>query len=459
MLDRGYSNFQKTLFLAGYIVSINISYIVSYYIANVDYELFDSKNTFYLIFSNIIWSMLARAYSLYRHQKTKSVFMSFIQAYAIQALMSFVFIAILKIPELFVQVIYMYIIFMILCFIAYYSVELFIKQSYKSGKDIRKFVMVGLNATSAEFVKTFREDKEARLEFLGYFDDIVGVVNKNLIKGDLNQIKDFLLTNRVDDVFCSVQKLSSEKIVDLINFCDNNMIRIHFLPEFFNYMSKRSVRFQMEYANNLPILSIRREPLENFTNQIIKRAFDIVFSSVVILLLLSWIIPVLGLLIKLESKGPIFFIQKRSGKNNVPFKMIKFRSMTPNEEADTKQAIKGDMRITKIGAFIRKTSIDEMPNFINVFIGKMTVVGPRPHMLNHTKEYGEIIDKFMVRQFGKPGITGLAQVSGYRGETTDPVKMLKRVEKDVLYLEKWSFGLDIEIIFKTFWQVLTKPAE
>lgn len=459
MLDRGYTNFQKSIYLATLLLALNISYLSAYYLFFKSFEgLLESKHLYYLFFSNLFCIMLSRVYGLYKVIMANPISL-FIQAGAFQFLLSFLFVAVTKETKLYSMVAYMYGIYLPLSFILYTIVDLSIKRYEKSDMNYRKFVMVGLNSTSAEFVKLMREGPEARMQFMGFFDDIEGVEQKTLIKGDLSQIKDFLLSNKVDDVFCSLQKLNSEKIIDLINFCDNNLIRIHFLPEFFNLMSKRSVRFMMEYANNVPVLSIRREPLENLTNQIIKRTFDIIFSSIVIVFVLSWMVPLVGLIIKLESRGPIFFVQNRSGKNNEVFKMIKFRSMRPNKEADTKQMTKGDMRVTKVGKFIRKTSIDELPNFFNVFIGKMTVVGPRPHMLMHTEEYSKIIDKFMVRQFGKPGITGLAQVSGYRGETTDPVKMLKRIEKDVLYLENWSLGLDFQIILQTIWQVFTKPAE
>jgi len=184
-------------------------------------------------------------------------------------------------------------------------------------------------------------------------------------------------------------------------------------------------------------------------NRIVKRIFDIVFSSLVIVFILSWLFPIIYFLIKMESSGPVFFVQTRSGLNNVPFNCYKFRSMRVNKDSDTVQATKGDSRITKIGAFLRKTSLDELPQFFNVLLGNMSVVGPRPHMLSHTEQYSQLIDQFMVRHFIKPGITGWAQVTGYRGETKLVEEMLGRVEADVWYMENWSFALDLKIIFMT----------
>jgi putative colanic acid biosynthesis UDP-glucose lipid carrier transferase len=169
----------------------------------------------------------------------------------------------------------------------------------------------------------------------------------------------------------------------------------------------------------------------------------------VILGLLSWLTPLLAIIISLESKGPIFFRQKRNGIENKEFYCYKFRSMTLNNDADRFQASKNDMRITKVGRFIRRTSIDELPQFYNVFFGDMSVVGPRPHMVKHTNEYANKVDKYMLRHFVKPGITGLAQVRGYRGEIESEADILNRIKFDIFYIENWSLFLDIKIVFQT----------
>ncbi|HEX8428095.1 exopolysaccharide biosynthesis polyprenyl glycosylphosphotransferase [Hymenobacter sp.] len=184
-----------------------------------------------------------------------------------------------------------------------------------------------------------------------------------------------------------------------------------------------------------------------------KRAFDYLFAALVTLLMLSWLIPIIALLIKMESRGPVFFKQLRTGKNGSPFYCLKFRSMRTNADADLKQASRGDNRITKLGAFLRRTSLDELPQFINVLKGEMSVVGPRPHMLRHTEDYSKIIDNFMDRHLVLPGITGLAQVSGHRGETREVEAMAKRVNADIHYLENWSFWLDLKIVLATVFQI------
>jgi putative colanic acid biosynthesis UDP-glucose lipid carrier transferase len=185
-----------------------------------------------------------------------------------------------------------------------------------------------------------------------------------------------------------------------------------------------------------------------------KRSFDILFSLFIILFVFSWLYPILAILIKLESRGPVFFVQLRTGRNDLLFKCYKFRSMQINKDADKQQATLNDHRITRIGCFIRKTSLDELPQFFNVLIGNMSIVGPRPHMVKHTEEYSQLTDKYKIRHTLRPGITGWAQILGLRGEVKSPEAMIKRVDADVWYLKNWSFLLDLKIIFLTFWITL-----
>lgn len=187
-----------------------------------------------------------------------------------------------------------------------------------------------------------------------------------------------------------------------------------------------------------------------------KRVFDIIFAALVTVLLLSWFIPLVALFIKMESRGPVFFKQLRTGKKGKAFYCLKFRSMSLNADSDSKQASKGDSRITKVGAFLRKTSLDELPQFINVLKGEMSIVGPRPHMLQHTEEYSKTIHNFMDRHLIMPGITGLAQVSGHRGETKELEAMAKRVNADIHYIHNMSALMDIKIIALTVWQVVRR---
>ncbi|MFT4095304.1 MAG: exopolysaccharide biosynthesis polyprenyl glycosylphosphotransferase [Niabella sp.] len=254
----------------------------------------------------------------------------------------------------------------------------------------------------------------------------------------------------VTEIYCCMFAFDREEVKQLLTTSEKYMIRVRFLPTIGNLLQ---MPLSVNYIGKIPVLSPRREPLLSEYNYILKRSFDIIFSSFVIVFVLSWLYPLIGLLIKSESRGPVLFKQKRSGMDNKPFMCYKFRSMVVNQHSDSVQATKTDARITRIGAFLRRTSLDELPQFFNVLKGEMSVVGPRPHMLSHTEQYRKQVDSFMVRQYVKPGITGLAQVSGYRGETREVEMMEKRVKSDIKYLQNWSFMLDMKIIFLTVWNV------
>jgi Undecaprenyl-phosphate glucose phosphotransferase len=308
-------------------------------------------------------------------------------------------------------------------------------------------VIVGAGAAGNEMYNYFLSDPSHGYRFMGFFDDRPDkCIHKDKIIGNLHELDSYINTHKVDEIYCALPLKAGKVIKELINLADNNFIRFKIVPDFRGFLNKK---VNIDFYDMVPVLTIRQEPLESILNRAIKRTFDIIFSLFVIIFIFSWLFPIFIILIKLSSPGPVFFIQKRSGRKNEEFSLYKFRSMRLNEDADTVQATQNDNRITKMGRFLRKTNMDELPQFLNVLSGQMSVVGPRPHMLKHTEEYSKVIDKFMVRHLVKPGITGWAQVSGYRGATHDLRKMLKRVRYDVWYIENWSLLLDIRIIFMT----------
>ena len=222
------------------------------------------------------------------------------------------------------------------------------------------------------------------------------------------------------------------------------------LPDLKSIISRR---LKVEYYHGKPYYIIRRNPLLLVINRIIKRGFDLLFSSIVIMCVLSWLTPLVGLLIKLDSKGPIFYKQKRSGRNNRIFHCYKFRTMTYEKHAEFKAATKNDSRVTKLGRFLRKSSLDEFAQFFNVFLGDMSIVGPRPHPLKLNDDYKNKVERYMLRHAVKPGVTGLAQAKGYRGEVFDSLTMKQRVKVDIFYIENWTFWLDVKIIFLTVYNM------
>ena len=235
-----------------------------------------------------------------------------------------------------------------------------------------------------------------------------------------------------------------------MRYCDANVIRFFYLPRMFGTYR---LRLKPEYMGDTLLYTNHTEPLSFMGNRLIKRTFDLVVSAFACLCLLPFI-PIVALIIKMQSPGSVFFIQERTGFEGHPFKCYKFRSMYTNANANTEQATKDDPRKFPFGNLMRRTNIDELPQFWNVLKGDMSIVGPRPHMLHHTEVYSGLIDKYMVRHFCKPGITGLAQVTGYRGETKELWQMQKRVELDIWYIEHWSFMLDLMIILKTAYSII-----
>jgi Undecaprenyl-phosphate glucose phosphotransferase len=315
----------------------------------------------------------------------------------------------------------------------------------------KKIAIIGYNETSIQLAKYFQEHKQF-FSFQGFFQSDKSGINVAPDGSFIHSIESCIsmaLEQNIHEIYSTVMPEEAPGIVELAALAEKHCIKLRFVPNHPLHINSEATYYTIQYFNTMPVISLLNEPLENIDSRIKKRFFDIIISFFVILFILSWLTPLLALFIKLSSPGPVFFIQKRSGRDNKPFWCFKFRSMRVNNESDERQASKKDNRITKIGAFIRKTSLDELPQFFNVFIGNMSLVGPRPHMLKHTELYGAFINRYMVRQFLKPGITGWAQVNGYRGETESPYLMQKRVEYDIWYMENWSLMLDIKILFMT----------
>ena len=323
----------------------------------------------------------------------------------------------------------------------------------RSGYNYSNVVIVGGGGVAHQLYNYFSTDDVLGVKILAIFFDknIDFNLKDNIVQSNLDKINEFVIEHNVDEIYYTLPLTNTNRIKSLVEFCDKNMIRFRVVPDFRAFIFKR---VNIDFFDDVPIITLREEPLTDFVNRVIKRIFDILFSLSVILLILSWLYPLIAIIIKLNSKGPVLFKQKRSGIDNEEFVCYKFRSMCVNKDSDNKQATKNDMRITSVGKFLRKTSLDEFPQFINVFIGDMSIVGPRPHMIKHTNEYSVLIKKYMVRQLVKPGITGAAQVRGFRGETKKLSDMEDRVRLDVWYIENWSIWLDINIIFQTIWNGL-----
>ncbi|OCB77217.1 exopolysaccharide biosynthesis polyprenyl glycosylphosphotransferase [Flavobacterium crassostreae] len=308
------------------------------------------------------------------------------------------------------------------------------------GGNFRKVVILGSQVKTEQLQKFFVQNLDYGYKLVNVFSD------EKCNAHSLKEVCDYLISEGVDELYCAMSDLTSDEITELEDFTDNNFKTLKFIPDENHVLSGNYI---FHYYGYLPIIAGREIRLDEKLNKIIKRIFDIVFSLLVIVFILSWFTIIAAIFIKAESKGPIFFRQIRNGLKNQLFVCYKFRSMELNPYAHLNQVSKNDIRITKIGKFLRKTSLDELPQFFNVLLGDMSVVGPRPHMVSHNEKYAVKVDKFMVRHFIKPGITGLAQVRGFRGSIGSDMDMVNRIKLDIFYIENWSFILDLKIIFQT----------
>lgn len=316
-----------------------------------------------------------------------------------------------------------------------------------------RVIIIGYNNLSKKLIENL-EEHSLNKEIVGICEDAdkVDELTSYPVLSDLRGVFDACQRHGVNEIYSSIAPEHNPEIYNLILLADQHCIRFRLVPDV-SFFVNREVH--VNYINGMPVLAFRKEPLEEMTNRIVKRIFDIVVSVLVIVFVLSWLIPLLGLLIRLESAGPIFFKQVRTGKNNLNFRCLKFRSMVVNNASDAKQAVKNDARLTRIGKFIRKTNLDEMPQFINVLLGHMSVIGPRPHpvtffsMLRSKDDVLHLQNNYMTRHFVKPGVSGWAQVNGYRGEIENSNQLQKRIEHDIWYSENWSLLLDVKIVFLT----------
>lgn len=327
-------------------------------------------------------------------------------------------------------------------------------QSYLKKNHLlsRKVMIIGYNDMGKKLA-SYLEGEDTNNEMVGYCEEVENVhelSNYPIVASVDNSIK-AAVDYQVEEIYSTIAPEQNHEIYRLMQQADQACIYFRLIPDLSSFVKRN---FYINYLKDIPVISLRNEPLTDTGNRLRKRVFDILFSLFILIFFFSWLLPVLALLIYLESPGPIFFVQNRTGKNGKTFRCWKFRSMRVNVDADTRQASLDDSRLTRIGKFIRKTNLDEFPQFLNVLRGEMSVVGPRPHMIKQTNEFSKLIDRYMIRQFLKPGISGWAQVNGYRGETKTLERMEGRVAHDIWYMENWSLWLDVRIILLTIYITL-----
>lgn len=435
------------------ILMLNLIYFLSYYVTGyfgkeVSYDLVQH----YVVVCNLIWlfnTLFFRLYTDYGARRLERIYRGTFRSILLHAVLFSVYLLFEKnvdFSKTFLVVFYLLLSasFLLNRFVGT-AIQFLLINKFRVTK---KVAVMGENPTGNRLASYL--DKQLNVDFYG----VIAKSDKNIYSEQTGMLSDFAIAEMqnaaaqgVEDLYVAVPPEKMSGIHTLVREADKQCLRLKFIPDIAGSLA---TPYNISYmGGEFPIISLRNEPLELMSNRFKKRTFDIIFSGLVIVFILSWLYPIIALLIKIQSPGPVLFKQLRSGRNDEPFWCLKFRSMKMNSNSDKKQATKDDDRITKIGKFLRKTSLDELPQFFNVFAGSMTVVGPRPHMLSHTEEYKAIISQFMVRHFMKPGITGWAQVNGYRGETREDGAMEKRVQHDIWYLENWTGMLDVKIIFMT----------
>lgn len=329
--------------------------------------------------------------------------------------------------------------------IAWIGGRSWIKHRRRMGRIQTNVVILGTGWNARRLAKALNNDAGFGINILGFFDNEVKPAFNGKYLGKIDKLNDFLSKNRVEQVYFALGDDKAETLSESARIAETHLASFFFVPRLSKYIPSR---FELNEVGTMPVLALQPTPLRNPFYRLAKRSFDIVFSSTFLIFSPLVFIPI-AIAIKRSSPGPIFFVQERTGYRGKTFKCLKFRTMKVNSDADKAQATADDPRKTKIGDFLRRTSLDELPQFINVLKGDMSVVGPRPHMLKHTEDYTRLVDRYMLRHVVKPGITGWAQVNGYRGLTDELWKMEKRVEHDVWYVENWDFWLDMKIIVRT----------
>jgi Undecaprenyl-phosphate glucose phosphotransferase len=446
------------------IILLNIAFIAAAILAQSLNILMDRSRMFILeVALNFAWYFFASITTFY-DDFARRLFVFQIVSIAknvlVQLLIAITFIFIIK-ENLFTR-----------NFIIYYSVFLFLfvslrtilfrkvmKKLRKRGINIRRLLVIGSGDIAKNFRKLINENPDFGYKFTGFLTN--NDEPENDVVGNYDQLEKVIASEKVDEAVLALPEKDNLLMGELIKTCNRNAVKVHIIPDYFKFVSQQ---FQISMIGNFPIITSRNEPLEEVQWRAAKRIFDFIFSSVVTVFILSILFPLIALLIKLTSKGPVLFVQERIGAKNNKFRCYKFRTLKTEKSGGVFQpVIKDDPRLTKFGHFLRKTNIDELPQFINVLKGEMSIVGPRPYPIPYDNRYGKIFDEIKLRHNVKPGLTGWAQIHGLRGDVVDDEEnkklITKRIEFDLWYIENWSFWLDIQIIVQTIWQMLWGKSE
>ncbi len=437
------------------IVILNLTLVVSFwYLNDFNRFCFSKYHIVFYFYLNLVWlvsSAIFKTYTINKQISKKEILFTSIKTVVF---FFFLFLLFFQIKSLdYVQRDAIKILFPVFFgvligwkYILYYIFHLY----RKFGYHYRNIVILGYNPAVIELRDYFHSNPWTGYRFKGFFtqdktEDAVDVV------GRYTDLENYIVENEIDEIYILVGEIKKGLSAVISSVISKYPVKLRIVPDLsdFSYM-----RLKLEHYDTLPVMQIQQGPLSFWYNLAFKRLFDFIFSSLIIILILSWLIPLVYIINLINGEKKLFFVQKRSGLNDRTFRCLKFKTMRDNSQSDEIQAHEHDDRVTAFGKFLRRNSIDEMPQFFNVFVGQMSVVGPRPHMLKHTDQYRKMVAKFMIRHSIKPGITGHAQVRGFRGEIKEIIDMEDRVKFDVTYIEKWTLWLDIKIIFLTIINII-----
>ncbi len=442
--------------LSDVVLIISSFYYISSITGLLSYEKLNFSGWFLLAFLIIVWYISTHATGLYGdlHLRTfsselvvliKNIFIQLVAAILILFLFSqFIFSR---------KFVLLYVSFLFLLLLSEkYFVRKILIHFRKKGRNLRNVLIIGAGKIGMDFYEAVKRNAHLGYNIIGFLDDEKKAYLNGEYLGKVKDLKLIIQNKPVDNVIIALPVSAEKKIKDVIKTCEMYAKRVRLIPDYFRYFKSKN---NFSIIERFPVISFREEKLNKFQWITLKRTFDIFMSLLFIVTVSWWLFPVIALFIKIDSHGPVFFKQERWGKNNKKFFTHKFRTMYhPNNELDERgnflQTVKNDPRITKVGRFLRNNSLDELPQFWNVFRGDMAIVGPRPHPTPLNIESQDTVDLYMFRHVVKPGITGWAQVNGFRGDTkSSDSAMQERIEHDLWYIENWSFWLDMEIIFLT----------
>ena len=417
---------------------------------------------FLLVGLNIFWVLLSNTIGFYDDFHSRNFpfqFVNILKETAAQVIASILFIFLAK-EDLFTRNFIIIYAILLIFFISLRTIVFrkALKSLRRKGKNIRNLLIIGTGEVAYNFKRMVISNPDFGYHFTGFATESENTGSANDVVGKTGQLEKLISELSIDEVVIALKVKSDEFLDEIITICNRHAIKTHIIPDYFKFVSNR---FQVSMFGNFPIITARREPLDEAHWRFFKRTFDMVFSLLVIIFIFSWLYPIIFILTKLSSPGPVFFIQDRVGSRNKNFKCYKFRTMKVSGNKSTykfQPVVENDPRVTKVGRFLRKSNLDELPQFINVLKGEMSVVGPRPHPDAYEKVYIKIVDAIRIRYNVKPGITGWAQIHGLRGDVPDEEENIRRtrnrIEYDIWYIENWSMTLDFQIILITIWQML-----